>query len=219
MVVGPLSRDADMWTVTVGTGDVGEGAWELHVDGGAARAPVMAGVRDTRELIEVTPPEHGPVDLVVPFRTAAGLFGIRAWHRPVHPEVGDVHVDCEAIRFSGRLVGAEFATGEPELELRRKVPELRTMRVPVHRTGARRFLAAVPAATLAAERGGTQDLWELWLRYDEAAAPVRLGRIFDDVFNKHQAYVFPDISVRDVRVQPCYTPQNEFSVRVTGPAI
>ncbi len=217
--VGPLRRDGDMWTVTVGVGDVGEGAWDLHVDGGDARAPVMAGVRDTRELIEVTPPEHGPVDVVVPFRTAAGLFGIRAWHRSVHPEVGDVHVDGEAIRFTGRLIGAEFAAGKPELELRRKVPELRTTRIPVQCMGARRFLAAVPAATPAADRGATQDLWELWLRYDETAPPVRLGRILDDVFNKHQAYVFPDVSVRDVRVQPCYTAQNEFSIRVTGPAI
>ncbi len=217
--VGPLSCDGDMWSVTVGTGDVGEGAWELHVDGGAARTPVMAGVRDTRELIEVAPPEHGPVDVLVPFRTAAGLFGVRAWHRPVHPEVGEVHVDGEAIRFSGRLVGAEFAADQPDLELRRTGPAPRTTRIPVQRTGSRRFRAAVTAATLAAERGATQDLWELWLRYDEAAAPVRLGRILDDVFNKHQAYVFPDVSVRDVRVQPCYTPQNDFSIRVTGPAI
>ena len=65
----------------------------------------------------------------------------------------------------------------------------------------------------------------MWLRYDESRPPVRLGRFLDDVVNKHTAYVYPDVVVpssgpgaaeETVRVQPCYTAQNEFSVRVTA---
>jgi glycosyltransferase involved in cell wall biosynthesis len=224
-------RDGDALTVTVFGGDVPEGAWELHLAGsGDHPDPVMAGLRDTRALLDAAgwdfgAPDRDGVQVRLPYRSSAGVFGLRVWRRGVHPEVGDVQVCDGELQFGGRLVGAPFGTGEPVLELRRRTPEKLTERVAVRRVGPTGFRVTVPVESLAVHRPADQDMWDMWLRYDETATPVRLGRFLDDVVNKHTAYVYPDVVVpqpgpgaaeQTVRVQPCYTAQNEFSVRVTA---
>jgi hypothetical protein len=99
---------------------------------------------------------------------------------------------------------------------RRAAPEPVVLRVPVRRDGAR-FTASLRAGPLVAGWAGEPQTWDLWLSDGTLAAPVRLGRFLDEVVSKNLAYVFPDVAVGEVRAQPFYTRQNEFSVRVIGP--
>lgn len=220
VAVAPPVRDRDGVTATVGVDDLPPGSWELQIIEGTRRTAVGAGLRDTRALLNVQEAAGGGVHVRMPYRGAAGSLQLRVWRRRVHPEIGEVSVHGEEIRFDGRLLGATFGTSTPLLELRCRVRGGPVEHAPVESVGDAAFRVTLPARVPGAHRiSEAEDLWDLWLRYDEEAAPVRLGRLLDDVVDKRGAYIYPDAILRsldhgDVRVQPYYTMHNELSVRV-----
>jgi hypothetical protein len=222
-VAVPSVRD-DGVTVTIGADDVPPGSWALQIIDGARRTPVAAGMRDTRALLDADESPDGGVHVRMPYRGPDGSLQVRVWKRRVHPEVGQVSVHGDEIRFDGRLLGAKFGSPVPHLELRCRVPGSPVVHAPVQPVDEITFHVVLPARLPAAHRtAAAEDLWDIWLHYDEGAAPVRLGRLLDDVVDKRSAYLYPDAVVRrpdrrDLRVQPYYTLHNEFSVRVADRA-
>ena len=214
------ARDRGGVTATVGVDDIPPGSWQLQIIDRGKRIPVAAGMRDTRALLDAQESPDGGVHVRMPYRGADGTLQIRVWQRPVHPEIGQVSVQGEEIWFGGRLLGAKFGTVTPQLELRCRVRGGPVEHAPVQLVDDDTFRVILPAGLLAAHRtDAPEDLWDMWLRYDEDAAPVRLGRLLDDVVDKRSAYIYPDAVLRgldhgDMRVQPYYTMHNEFSVRV-----
>jgi hypothetical protein len=192
------AQEVTMEGLTVRPGDLTDGAWQLFCPGGE---PVHAASLDTRTLLELPVPEHGGVRVQLPYRLADGGLAVRVWLRPVHAEVGDIHVDNEGIHVDGRLIGAVL-TGEPVLELRG--PGGAIEQRPATALTASTFRADIPP--LAA------GVWRLWLRYAPDANPVRLGRFLDDVIRKQSAYVLPASGPQ----QPHFEGNNELSVRVTA---
>jgi glycosyltransferase involved in cell wall biosynthesis len=191
------AQEVTMEGLTVRAGDLTDGAWQLFCGG----EPVHAASLDTRTLVDLPVPERGGVRVQLPYRLADGGLGLRVWSRPVHAEVGDIHVDDEGIHVDGRLIGAVF-TGEPVLELRG--PGGAIEQRPATALTASTFRADVPP--LAA------GVWRLWLRYAPDAKPVRLGRFLDDVIRKQSAYVLPAAG----SLQPYFEGTNELAVRVTA---
>ncbi len=202
-------------------GDLAEGDWELQLaDAQGRRRPLLAGNRDTRTLLDLGEDPAGGVTVRLPYRRPDGQLAVRVWRRPVHPEVGDVQVDGGHLRFAGRLLGAGFGTDAPEVEFRCRGDRARVERVTAHRCGPDGFRVTVAAGLLAAHRVTDHDLWDAWLCHADEGVPVRLGRLLDDVHDKRAAYTFGSAVVESAhgpaRVQPYYTMQNEFSVRVVA---
>jgi hypothetical protein len=151
--------------------------------------------------------------VLLPYRTPEGFLGLRVWRRDVHAEVAAMAPADGAVRLTGRLVGAVFGAGAPALEFRRAGVDPLVEPVAVDPGG---FAVSMPARRLAGRHAGTGDeVWALWLRYDDTAAPVRIGRLLDDVLDKRAAYVLPGTVLSNARIQPFYTETNELSVRVT----
>ena len=181
-------------------GALTEGSWQLELADGTT---VLSGPRDTRALVDFVAPAAGGVTLQVPYRTAAGGLGLRVWARHRYAEIAAVHVD-EALHLTGRLVGARFGAGEPVLELSGPAA---AAPLPVRVLSPTTWEVTVPVL-----KAGT---WLLWLNPD-GTERIRVGRILDDVLDKHRAYVLPRVTAGDPVLQPFYTAANELSVRVTG---
>ncbi len=171
----------------------GPGVVRLVRDDGT---PVQAGARDTRALLD------GPVGarIQLPFRMPDGVLGMRVWDRPVYAEVGDVDVDAEGVHLTGRLCGARSA--QPVLEAR-SAAGMRELPVVTDGAAFRATVGALPAGT-----------WSLWLRPAPGSEPVRLGQFRDDVVDKRVAFVLPKAVVGGSTLQPGYTAENEFEIRV-----
>jgi glycosyltransferase involved in cell wall biosynthesis len=222
VAVAALTRGGDGVSATVGADDLPPGSWELQIVDGKRRVPVAAGMRDTRALLDAEEAPDGGIHVRMPYRGAKGSLQVRVWRRPVHPEIGEVSVHGAEIRFDGRLLGAKFGSSEPHLDLRCRVAGGPVVHAPVRAVDDTTFRVALPARLLTAHRtDAAEDLWDIWLRYDDDAAPVRLGRFLDDVVDKRGAYIYPDAVLHDsdrgdMRAQPYYTVHNEFSVRVAN---
>jgi len=184
--------------LTVRLGELSDGAWELRLPGGD---PVVAGVRETRVLLEKAP--DGGVHRQLPYRMVTGGLGLRVWHRPVHAEVGEVQTDDAGVHVAGRLLGAKL--GGPA---RLRGPEGALREVPVQALSETEFRLTVPVLPV-----GT---WHLSICYGDGEQAARLGRFLDDVADKKNAFVLPAARIGGVTVQPTYLWGNEFSVRVTG---
>lgn len=61
-------------------------------------------------------------------------------------------------------------------------------------------------------------VWDIWLRPSDAAKPVRVGRILDDVPDKKQAVVYPPHHVLAGTAVPYYTRDNDLAVRLELPS-
>ncbi|GAA2646150.1 glycosyltransferase family 4 protein [Paractinoplanes durhamensis] len=160
--------------------------------------PVLAGLRDTRDLVD------GPIGsrIRLPFRNADGTMAVRIWDQPVYAEVGDVDADTDGIHLTGRLFGAMFDS--PALEAHDGT-ESRELTVTTDGPAFRASVPALPAGT-----------WTLRLRHAAAATPVTLGRFRDDIVDKRVAFVLPAATVGGVKLQPGYTESNDFTIRATS---
>lgn len=219
------------WEGAAGEGSVGvpaggrvrlpelpEGTYQLFlVAADGRRQPLLAGLRDTRALLAGRPDAAGGVTTRLPFRDRNGPLFVRVWRRPIHAEMGDLHVDDAHVYVEGRLLGAALSDA-PELELRNRADRSRIHRVPARRAGGDAWRVALPLAGLVAVHVPGQDLWDAYLRPAAGAEPVRIGRLLDDVLNKGTAYVLPTATAATHTVLPFYTVLNEFSLRVTAPA-
>jgi hypothetical protein len=196
------------------TAELAEGRWDAYTETGEA---VQPGIRDVRVLVDQAP-ASGPVAVRVPYPTADGRLALRCWRRAPHAEAGDLAFAPEqgAMSVTGVLYGAELGDG-PVAQARLRAGE-RMHEVPVTGEG-RAFGFTLPYGPLAegAEGAGAgkERLWELWLRPAAGAAPMRISRILDDVWDKKSIFVYPKQRIAGHTVAPCYTGDNDLCVRVT----
>ncbi|WP_213455880.1 glycosyltransferase family 4 protein [Rhizomonospora bruguierae] len=195
-----------------------DGTWLVFHDGsghkpggGGGREPVLAGVRDTRPLLD-QPGDR--VAVALPHRRKDAQLAIRVWRRARHAEVGDVQVSDGSVTVTGRLIGTDLG-GAPAVVLRAREEPAVTRRVPARATGGAGFTAEIRYGPLVERRWVAHDAWDAFLA--TPAGEVRLARLLDDVFDKKAAYAYPATPVGAARVRPYYTDGNGFSLLVSGP--
>ncbi|WP_170208255.1 glycosyltransferase [Couchioplanes caeruleus] len=197
-----------------------DGPWNLFLARpGDAGEPLVAGMRETRTLLDAPPEGPDGVHVRLPYRKQDGFLALRVWHRRVHAEVGDVHIGEETITVAGRLIGAAFGNHQPVLRLHSHTEPTHQREVPVEPLDPHRFQVSLPVELMIRQRGAETDRWQLRLFHDLALPAVRPGRLLDDVVDKRTAYAFPALTVADaelgpVRVQAQYTTANELSLLV-----
>ncbi|MEV0781060.1 hypothetical protein ACIBLA_13780 [Streptomyces sp. NPDC050433] len=198
-----------------------EGRWDIvHVaePGDRDGRPVRPGTRDVRALVDRIP-GAGPVTVRVPYPTAEGRLALRCWVRAPHAEAGPIHLADGAMTVRGVLYGAEAGDGATA-EARRcvgrgdggRAPRARSVPVTAGAGGA--FVFTLPYVTLAEPAMTVRQLWDLWLLPEPGAAPVRLSRILDDVWDRKSVYVYPAYRADGWLAAPCYSGDNNLHVRL-----
>jgi glycosyltransferase involved in cell wall biosynthesis len=179
-------------------GDLPDGAWKLLLPDGE---PALAGVRETRVLLDERIGPGEGVHRQLPYRMVTGGLAMRVWQRPVHAEVAEVRADHAGVHVTGRLIGARLGA-----KARLYGPQEARREIPLQALSATRFRLTVPALP-----PGT---WDPSVEYGDGARAARLGRFLDDVADKKNVWVLPAARIGGVTVQPAYLWGNEFSVRV-----
>ncbi|CAL9354829.1 hypothetical protein SUDANB176_00549 [Streptomyces sp. enrichment culture] len=193
-----------------------EGRWDAYLlrAPDADRERLRPGLRDLRLLVDGGAREWtSPVAVRVPYATKDGFLALRAWRRTAHAEAGPVDIADGAMTVRARLHGAELAEGAAvRLRLRGGGTE-RAYRL--HPAGGGAFSFTVDYGELAAAASGSQ-VWDAFLRPAADAPPVRIGRLFDDVADRKEVYVYPRVAVGGAAVRPYYTVDNDLAVEVTA---
>lgn len=188
------------------TMELPEGRWDVYLDERA----VEPGIRDLRALVDRVPDEEGGVAVRVPYPTADGRLAVRSWVRRPHAEAGDLLFGEGVCTVEGTLYGAGAGAGA--------VAEAR-LGGTVHRMPAQcekgAFSFTVAYDALAEPPVGAEQLWELWLRPDADAEPVRVSRVLDDVWDRKNVFVYPAHQGDGYKAAPCYTTDNDLCVRIT----
>ncbi|MFH8345730.1 hypothetical protein [Streptomyces sp. NPDC018045] len=204
-----------------------EGRWNAYADLGDGRGPqrLLPGVNDLRSLVDRRPLAGvGRLGVRIPYTTRSGSLALRSWLRGPHAEVGGVLVDAGGVTVAGRLYGAALGPGaRAEATTRRGAPgaDGAVCRITVPLTGdGPEFAFTLPYAQLAERWEGGSERWDLWLRADEEAEPVRIARLLDDVPEKKEVVTHPALAVGcpsgRLSIGPSYTRDNDLTVRVTG---
>ncbi|MFD7503358.1 hypothetical protein [Streptomyces sp. NPDC059850] len=224
----PLGPTADgrLQAALPGTVALPEGRWDVFVAYGDQEPRRLApGLHDLRSLVDRRPgPSTSPLSVRIPYATKHGNLSLRTWRRAPHAEAGEIRLEDGAMAVGGRLYRVEnpaewLAGAVVEARCRRDKALVHT--APVTADGAA-FSFTLAYERLAEHWGGAADLWDLRLRpADEAVAPVRLGRILDDVADKKEIFTYPvrtvDAPHGTATVRPYYTVDNDLSVRVSDP--
>ncbi|MFI5755938.1 hypothetical protein [Streptomyces sp. NPDC051569] len=190
------------------TVDLAEGYWDIGT-GASGEQPVRSGVRDLRALIDRVP-GAGRVAARIPYPTADGRLAVRSWVRAPHAEAGTVRCEPGTATVEGVLYGAELGEGATA-EARLRGGD-RTHRVPVTGRGGV-FAFTLPYGPLAEQPVAERRWWDLWLLPAPDAAGIRISRILDDIWDKRAVHVYPEHGTDGWRATPCYTGDNDFSVR------
>ncbi|MGI5378852.1 transferase [Streptomyces sp. CA-251387] len=188
----------------------------------ARRQRIRPGLRDLRALVDGQSRDWpAPVAVRVPYATKDGYLAVRAWLRTAHAEVEGIEITGGSMTVRARLHGATLADGAAvRLRLRGGKDVVRTLK-PQDASDGRSFSFSVDYGELAADHGTGTRVWDLSVQPRPAAEapPIRIGRLFDDVADRKEIFVYPAASVGDVVVRPYYTVDNDLSVEVTaGPA-
>jgi hypothetical protein len=241
--LGPGATDGTLRAVLPSIMTLPEGRWDayLAVDDGEPRR-LLPGVHDLRSLIGRVPRQGRTwLGVRIPYATKYGNLTVRSWLRWPHAEAGKLSVTDGGMVLHGRLYGARLG-GTARLEAYARGVSAAPVVVPVTRGGgpddpagpdggaggagggeveaeegqlsahftAELSLAALPAA---------YRKWDLWLRPEEGAEPVRIARILDDVPDKKRIFSYPPQRVTDRDgdrvVGPYYTLDNDLSVHVS----
>lgn len=195
-----------------------EGRWDLFVlpEPDAERTPLLAGVRDLRALLAGREPGRTtlPLAVRVPFATPDGTLAVRTWLRSAHVEVDRIEVGAESTTVRARLFGPRPGTGSAALlRLRGAAGEVRETELHadggdgVRFTFSQRELVDVP--------GGGAGVWDVLVRTEAGARPIRVARLLDDVADRKKVYVHPAVSLNGTTARTYYTLDNELSVEVT----
>ncbi|MFI6639745.1 glycosyltransferase family 4 protein [Streptomyces sp. NPDC050504] len=171
-----------------------EGVWrcELELPDGGGRLKLTGRSVDQRGALRAADRQgtDGARNAVPHVRD--GVLMLRAWARPVHAEAGDIVITDRDFLFTGRIFGA--AVGErPALVLRRRGDVREELEFEGRRVGADGFTVQLPAVRAVKSQLTELDVWEPWLRYAPDAAPVRVGRVLDDVVEKKHVFVYPPV--------------------------
>ncbi|WP_282700540.1 transferase [Streptomyces sp. CC219B] len=195
-----------------------EGRWDLYLipAPGAPRQRLRPGLRDLRALVDGhTRDRPSPVAVRIPYATKDGYLAIRTWRRTAHAEVEALDVTSTSMTVRARLHGATLSA-ESAVRLRARGADGAVRHQEPQADGSgRSFSFTVDFAELTAT-GST--VWDLSVRTHPAgqAAPIRIGRLLDDIADRKEIFVYPSATVGGVTVRPYYTVDNDLSVEVTA---
>ncbi len=197
-----------------------EGRWDLYLlpEPDAPRRRLRPGLRDLRALVDGRLRDRpSPVAVRVPYVTKDGYLAVRAWLRTAHAEVEGIDVTDRSMTVRARLHGASLAGGAAvRLRLRGADGTVRTLDLRGEGDG-RAFSFVVDYPELVADDSTRPCVWDVSVRArsDGGPAPVRLGRLLDDVADRKEIFVYPTAVVGTAVVRPYYTVDNDLSVEVT----
>lgn len=193
---------------------LGEGHWDGYLVLGDGRPRrLRSGRHDLRSLVDREPSAHRTwLGVRIPYATRDDRLSLRAWLRWPHAEVRDLQVAGTGLTLRGRLYGAGI-TAAARLEARPRNPRGlpdggAPVVVPVTREGPD-FVCALPYTALPGP-----GKWDLWLRPADAAQPVRVARILDDVADKERALRHLPHRLGRRTTTVCWTEANDLAVAV-----
>ncbi|MFF7162065.1 transferase [Streptomyces sp. NPDC008086] len=196
-----------------------EGRWDVYLLSApdAPRQRLRPGLRDLRALVDGhTRDRPSPVAVRVPYVTKDGYLAVRAWLRTAHAEVEGLGVTDRSMTVRARLHGTSLAEGAAvRLRLRGGEGTVRIVE-PRGEGDGRAFSFVVDYADLVGD-GGTRDrVWDLSVQASPGggAAPIRIGRLLDDVADRKEVFVYPTAVVGGGVVRPYFTVDNDLSVEV-----
>lgn len=198
-----------------------EGRWDVYLlpEPGAPRQRLRPGLRDLRALVDGhTRDWPSPVAVRVPYATKDGYLAVRAWLRTAHAEVEGIDVTHRTMTVKARLHGATLSAGAVvRLRARGSNGPVRT-REPRVESAGRRFSFTVDFEELIAADAVGSRVWDISVRTRpaEGAPLIRIGRLFDDVADRKEIFVYPSATVGGLAVRPYYTVDNDLSVEATA---
>ncbi|MFF5482901.1 transferase [Streptomyces sp. NPDC012935] len=194
-----------------------EGRWDVYLlpEPGAPRQRLRPGLRDLRTLVDGHRSDRQtPVAVRIPYVTKDGYLAVRAWLRAAHAEVEGVDVRDRSMTVRARLHGVVLAEGAcVRLRLRGDGGTALDL-VPQVEDDGHGFRFTVDFGELAGDGGAGNRVWDLFVQAGsaEGAAPVRIGRLLDDVADRKEIFVLPAADVGGSVVRPYYTVDNDLSV-------
>lgn len=220
---GPGGPDgAVLRAVLPSTVPLAEGRWDAYlVLGEEEPRRLLPGCNDLRSLVDRVPrTDRTWLGVRIPYATKYGNLSVRSWLRWPHAEVHEIWPADGGVTLRGRLYGAELAP-TARLEARPRGAAGPVVAGEVTPTDEPGFTARLAYDGLVREREAG-DEWDLWLRPDADAEPVRVARILDDIADKQKILRYPAQPVAGKEAgedgewwaRPHYTGANDLSVRV-----
>ncbi|MGW1468339.1 hypothetical protein ACWCPT_28785 [Streptomyces sp. NPDC002308] len=195
-----------------------EGRWDLFVlpAPDAERTPLLAGVRDLRALPAGREPGRTPLPLAVrvPFATGDGTLAVRTWLRATHVEADRIEVGAEATTVRARIFGPRPGVGAAAL-LRLRGAAGGVRETELHTDGGDGVRFAFSHRELVDTPDSGPEVWDVLVRTETGARPIRVGRLLDDVADRKKVWVFPAVTLNGLTASVYYTLDNELSVEVT----
>ncbi|MCX4905870.1 glycosyltransferase family 4 protein [Streptomyces sp. NBC_00878] len=196
-----------------------EGRWDLYVERAedGARRRLRAELVEQRGLLSAKPAPGSPFAWWIPYPTKAGHLALRTFHRPAHAEATALRTDEGSLSVEGTLLGAALGEGAALLGVSRDGRPY-DFETPATLTGERTFRADI--TTLPRPTDTDKPLWDVFLRPTEAAAPVRVGRITDDMVDrktttKHPSTTLTTPTGTSVQANFFFTITNDVAIRAT----
>ncbi|TRO64998.1 glycosyltransferase family 4 protein [Streptomyces sp. IB201691-2A2] len=217
----PLERPDDPkspWTANLSHHrlTLAEGRWDLYVERAedGTRRRLKAGLVEQRGLLSARPVPGKAFAWWIPYATKDGYLALRTFHRPAHAEATALRTDDDSLSVEGTLHGAVLGEGALLLGVSRD-GRPHDFETPATPTGERTFRARI--TTLPRPTDADKPLWDLFLRPSEAAAPVRVGRITDDIVDrkptaKHPSTTLTTPTGRSVQAHYFFTITNDVAI-------
>ncbi len=194
-----------------------EGRWDAFLAlPGAEPQRLRPGDCDLGPLVERVPGVHRTwLGVRIPYATRQDNLTVRAWLRWPHAEMDRITGAGDGLVVRGRLYGASIGRGA-RLEAR----TAQQGGGPVH-AAVRPVAGEEPAFDCELTCGALAGpgLWHLWLRASEAAEPVRLARLLDDLPDKRRLTPCPPLAFDGLSVTACFTAANDLALRVERTAL
>ncbi|QQM41163.1 glycosyltransferase family 4 protein [Streptomyces liliifuscus] len=193
-----------------------EGRWDLHVERveDGTRRRLKAGLVEQRGLLSARPVPGKAFAWWIPYATKDGYLALRTFRRPAHAEATALRTDDDSLSVEGTLHGAVLGEDAVLLGVSRE-GEAHNFTTPARATGEQTFRARI--TTLPRPGEADKPLWDLFLRPSEAAAPVRVGRITDDIVDrkpttKHPSTTLTTPTGKSVRAHYFFTTTNDVAI-------
>ncbi|NEE11582.1 transferase [Streptomyces sp. SID7499] len=194
-----------------------EGRWDVYLlaEPTAERRRLRPGLRDLRTLVDGHLRDRpSPVTVRIPYVTKDGFLALRAWRRTAHAEARAIGVEDRALSVTVRVHGAELREDAAVLLRLRGTDTVRTLRLRAD-DDAKGFSFTAGPGDLAAEGGGADGIWDVFVRPAADAPPIRVARLLDDVADRKHVHVYPAIEADGSAFRPYYTVDNDLAIEVT----
>lgn len=193
-----------------------EGRWDVYLlpEPGAERRRLRPGLRDLRALVDGHLRDRpAPVAVRIPYVTKDGFLALRVWLRATHAEARTIDVTDRAMTVTARLHGAGLHQDATVcLRLRgTDTDTVRSLRPRIDDDG-KGFSFTVGPEETAVDGGSADRIWDAFVRPTADTAPVRIGRLLDDVADRKHVYVYPAITRNGSTLRPYYTVDNDLAI-------